>query len=136
VDLYAFIQTQIVHPQIDAPFQQMDDDQVIAFPGKPQQIDLRIPVDPQIVFVAEVDLRPAVTGTKLVSLDQRKIDLALFKTQVSGSLDINIPIDVIQAGVAVSVVAFIFVGTHKGGHHQDHGEKYHLFFHCRLLSPI
>jgi len=71
----------------------------------------------------------AFPRSQLVTLNDRQIDNSLFVAEVCASLDKNIPFNITQASIAVTVITARFRGKEKGNKKSKHGEKYCYLFH-------
>jgi hypothetical protein len=67
---------------------------VVSSLGKTSDIHLSMAVDTKIIFSAEMDFRSSFTSPEFIAFDQDKVHNTLFITEVSGSLDIDIAVDI------------------------------------------
>ncbi len=129
-----FFVLEHTHSQVDAPFEDVEFDRVVTFDGQQGEFDLSELADPKEVPAAEMGFRLASLGADLVSRDKGQVDLSLFITQIGGPLDKNIAADIVQAGVAVRVIAFGVLGRASDRDKEESEDCESCFFH--RLSPF
>jgi hypothetical protein len=105
VDFDRLVAGERADPQVSAPFENVDLDPVIPFNGQQGEFNLGVVIEPQVVPAAEVDFGLSHARPKLVSADQGQVDFGLFRAEVRGPLDEDIPADIGQAGEARGIIA-------------------------------
>jgi hypothetical protein len=113
VNFEGFFLLKEIDPEIDAPGQEMKPRPVIPAAGQVGEFHFAAPVQPEIVFSAETDFRPAVAGGQLVALDQGEVDHAFLRTEVGRTHDHDAALDITQTCVAVPVIFFALGGQHE-----------------------
>jgi hypothetical protein len=71
---------------------------------KSDDIQLGITVDPEIIPIPEMQFRPAIAGSKLITLNQPQINHAFLITEVIRPLNIYITLNITHAGVVVIII--------------------------------
>ncbi len=70
-------------------------------------LDPGMTVHAQVVLAAQMDLQPPVPSYQAIPADDRQIDGTGLLSEILSALDIGIPADITQAGIAVVVIGFL-----------------------------
>jgi len=77
---------------------------VIISLGESGEINLSVVINPQVIFLTQMNFRSAFLRSQLITLNNRQIHNSLFIAEICSSLDKNIPFDITQSGIAVTVI--------------------------------
>jgi len=105
MDFDRLVTGERANPQISAPFENVDLDPVIPLNGQEGEFDLGVVIEPQVVPAAEVDFGLSHARPELVPADQGQVHFGLFRAEVRGFLDEDVPADIGQAGEARGIIA-------------------------------
>jgi hypothetical protein len=90
-------------------------DLVISFPGKTGEINMRVSIDPKVIFFAKMNFCSTISGSKLVIFDYREIDCALLISHICGSFNEHISCHVAHPRKTVIIVFITIIGINEEG---------------------
>ncbi len=136
MDFHTLFHPEAADPEIGTAFKQLDTDDIISLDGKTCKIDLSIMIDAEIVSMSQRNFRSSFSCSQLISLNNGQVDNTLFIAKVSGSLDIDIPLDIAQTGITVTVIIRIARSKSERNTQCHKSECNHVLFHFSLHSLL
>ncbi len=107
VKLETFLFAEEIEAKEDGPFEEMDPDAVVTLPGHVGKFNQSPAVEAEKILPAETELGAAIAGLQLIALDQGQVDHPFFRSEILGSLDDDMALDISQAGETVAVISFL-----------------------------
>jgi hypothetical protein len=139
VDFKFLVYVQGVHAQIDISGKQVQTDNIVPSLGQFDKIHLRVSIDTEIIFSAEMDFCSSILSSQPIAFHNRQIDCSLFITHILGSLDKHISFHIVQACKRIAVI-LLFLGEgetkrNTNGHTKD-DDGNSLLFHLSSFPFI
>jgi hypothetical protein len=74
-----------------------------------------ISIDPDVIFFAKMNFCSTISGSKLVVLNDRKIDCSLLITHIRGSLNEHVACHITHPRKAIVIVFSAIIGINEEG---------------------